>query len=138
MTTKVCTKCGVEKPLGEYNKKKRGKHGVESQCRDCRKQYGRQYRKDNKEYVNRAIREWQINNPVKVKEGERRWRANNPEKVKEYRVRNRNRLIPSYVKVLIRRKYNIATADITPETIEMKRRSIKYYRELNQLKKLTK
>lgn len=143
MITKICTKCGVEKPLSEYNKRKSGKHGVEAQCRDCRKQYGRQYRKDNKEYVYRTIREWKINNPVKVNEYKRRWRIRNIEYSKKRREEAIENLDGGYVLEKIRRQYGLSASDLkmsdaTPDMIEMKRRNLKYYRELNQLKKITK
>ncbi len=35
METKVCTKCGVEKPLPEYYKHKGGKAGRDSRCKRC-------------------------------------------------------------------------------------------------------
>lgn len=33
--TKVCTKCGEDKPFSEYGKHKKGKHGLRSQCKPC-------------------------------------------------------------------------------------------------------
>lgn len=39
MITKVCTKCGRELPLTEFHADKRRKHGVGSECRDCKRQY---------------------------------------------------------------------------------------------------
>jgi hypothetical protein len=49
MLTKVCTTCEVEKLLGDYNKEKRGKHGVRAKCKCCSKQRATQYDQDNKE-----------------------------------------------------------------------------------------
>lgn len=45
MMTKACTKCGRELPLTEFHADKRRKHGVGSECRDCK----RQYRQENKD-----------------------------------------------------------------------------------------
>jgi hypothetical protein len=39
--TKVCTKCGVEKALSEFDKHKLGRLGVHSRCRDCRREESR-------------------------------------------------------------------------------------------------
>lgn len=36
---KVCTKCGVEKHLSDFNKSKLGRFGVRGDCRDCVKAY---------------------------------------------------------------------------------------------------
>jgi hypothetical protein len=32
---KTCTKCGVEKPFGQFTRDKRGKNGLRSRCRTC-------------------------------------------------------------------------------------------------------
>jgi hypothetical protein len=37
--TKVCTKCGIEKPLEEFGKQALGKHGRQARCRACIKAY---------------------------------------------------------------------------------------------------
>lgn len=138
MITKVCTKCGVEKPLGEYNKNKRSKDGLGVWCRCCCIEYRKHYYKKNKARMGYQSAQWCKSNPEKRKDISRRYRGRNQEKVREYEERRVERLMPSYVKKNIRKQYNIDTADITPDMIEMKRRNIKYYRELNQLKKLTK
>lgn len=39
MKTKPCSKCKEIKPLTEFNKNKNLKYGVQSQCRDCTKQW---------------------------------------------------------------------------------------------------
>lgn len=36
MCTKICKSCGIEKPISEYHKQKRGKHGVTSKCKLCK------------------------------------------------------------------------------------------------------
>lgn len=42
--TKICTKCGKEKPLDEFNADKRGKYGHKSICRECEKVQKSEYR----------------------------------------------------------------------------------------------
>lgn len=37
MKTKVCSKCGVEKPLLEFHKSKNHKYGVRNECKGCQK-----------------------------------------------------------------------------------------------------
>ena len=34
---KLCSKCGTEKPLTEFNKKSKSKAGLQAQCRSCNK-----------------------------------------------------------------------------------------------------
>lgn len=45
MKTKFCFKCKIEKDVSEFNKNKNKKDGLQTQCRECFKQY----RKDNEE-----------------------------------------------------------------------------------------
>lgn len=44
-TTKRCTRCGVDKPLVEFPPAKGYKHGVNSRCRACVREYQRAYEK---------------------------------------------------------------------------------------------
>ena len=44
MQTKVCTSCGVEKPLYNFYKEKEGKYGVKGKCCSCVDEVKRQYR----------------------------------------------------------------------------------------------
>lgn len=46
--TKICTKCGEEKPLGLYGKLAKGKHGRRAQCNECRKMIEKARRQDSK------------------------------------------------------------------------------------------
>jgi uncharacterized low-complexity protein len=72
---KICTKCGEEKCLSEFNKQKTGKYGVQSKCRSCQKEY----RKENSE----KLREYYIKNRDKIIA--RSTERNMGESVKEYR-----------------------------------------------------
>lgn len=42
-TRKVCTKCGVEKPLGEYPMRPRNADGRLARCRECQREYMADY-----------------------------------------------------------------------------------------------
>ena len=35
--TKVCTRCGLEKPVEEFSKRKMVKSGLRSECKSCQK-----------------------------------------------------------------------------------------------------
>ena len=43
MQTKTCTKCGEEKPLTEYSKRKSGTCMLQSKCKRCVKEYMHEY-----------------------------------------------------------------------------------------------
>lgn len=50
--TKVCSKCHEEKPLSSdyFNKNKANKDGFNGQCKECKKEYLKQWRQKNPEY----------------------------------------------------------------------------------------
>ena len=52
-----CTKCGKEKPITEFYKKKNGKYGVQSVCKKCQSEYGKQYRATHLDYFNQKSKE---------------------------------------------------------------------------------
>lgn len=58
---KTCTKCGQEKPLGEFYKQKGSKDGLRSHCKVC-------YRKYRQEYYIRNIDKWEKYNVPKRKQ----------------------------------------------------------------------
>jgi predicted nucleic acid-binding Zn-ribbon protein len=79
---KQCTKCGVQKPLTQYSKKKAG---LQSICKDCAKAYAKNYYAQNpqkfKTYIeNRQV--WVQNNPTKAKEKGKEKYAKSAEKQK--------------------------------------------------------
>ena len=50
MTTKVCTKCFVEKDITEFPLRSRFTSRRQSYCKDCRKEYGASWYERNKDY----------------------------------------------------------------------------------------
>lgn len=46
---KICLKCGIEKPLSDFWKDKRGKFGVKGRCKECRNRQRREEYKINPE-----------------------------------------------------------------------------------------
>jgi len=46
---KRCTKCKVEKPLTKFNKDKRTKDGLRTDCKSCQKDYNKDWYEVNKE-----------------------------------------------------------------------------------------
>ena len=152
MKTRVCTKCGDEKPeTNEYfYRAKSCLGGLCTICKECIKEKNRRWDAENPEKVRERNRRWEDKNPEKVREAkkrwraknlekareaEKRWRAENPEKQREKYRRRRNSLAPAYLKNLISAKYNIGILEIGDELVNAKRREITYHRQLKQLKK---
>ena len=77
---KVCKKCGVWKSLEEYNKQRTGKCGRRSVCRECQKEYQKQWDENNKEHRKEYHKQHYQNN----KEHYKQYRENNKERRKEY------------------------------------------------------
>lgn len=60
-TTKVCTKCGVEKSKEEFSKSKHKTSGCVSQCKACVKIKAQIYYADNKDKIAGRNRAWVLN-----------------------------------------------------------------------------
>ena len=109
--TRVCRKCGQEKPLSEFVKDKTCALGYSHTCKQCNAERNRK---------------WRAANPEKVREYNRKWCAANPEKVREYNRKWREILSDGY----LRYKLKQLNLPVTPETIEYKRIQLKLYREI--------
>jgi hypothetical protein len=76
MELKKCSKCGIDKDLSEFNKRKSSSDGFHYQCRECCNIDKKKYREEN---------------PEKIREYKKKYREENPDKVKEYRKRYREK-----------------------------------------------
>ena len=76
---KTCTKCGIEKPLSEFTKKKKSRDGINWWCKECLVETSREYRNNNLEKVRRTREQWKKNNPEqrRAERHRRRVRKNN-------------------------------------------------------------
>jgi len=72
--SKVCSKCGVEKPLSEYSKN--GARRLRASCKQCDIEYQKKYREENKE---------------RIKEWDKKYREGNKERKKKYYKENKER-----------------------------------------------
>ena len=96
---KVCSKCGLIKPLVEFKKDKRRPDGVGSQCKKCSVLYTKQYVLKHRGEVAAKQREYYYNNIDKIREYKRqyatlhkrqiakretKWRGDNKDSIREY------------------------------------------------------
>ena len=160
MKTKVCTKCGEEKPLSEYNKdsRGRGKYGLIAQCKVCVNNYNKERRKDPT-YKAREVKYtmgWIARNPEKFAKHQKKYRIVHKEEIKERRDRKyhqdyqrdnkdkishqhkanskkyRDELADIYIIRTLTQKTGITTKDIRqhPSFIETKRLQLLIRREI--------
>ena len=89
MDVKRCSKCGVDKGVGEFYRNKKAKDGFGYWCKICSQEYGRRnYAKNAERYKAYGRR---VNEKHKDKRNaiSKRYRAENPEECKEYGKRYR-------------------------------------------------
>ena len=80
LVKKICTKCGVEKPLDKfYFRCKRG-NARRSRCSDCMNAQDRKYHADNREKQLERYRKWRSENREKDRESTRKWGEANKDK----------------------------------------------------------
>jgi len=85
---KTCTKCKIEKPEGEFGKRKEGKGGLMSQCRSCKADH----RAANRDRINENNSRWEDRNKEAVSQRHHiRYLNETPEKRESRRERQRRR-----------------------------------------------
>ena len=53
---KICTKCGIEKPIEIFYKNKSKRDGYSSICKDCQKEADKRYYQSNKDKIRKRAR----------------------------------------------------------------------------------
>ncbi len=56
--TKQCPKCEYLQPIGEFSKDKTNSDGLQAYCKECNKQYGREYYERNRNGILRQSKKW--------------------------------------------------------------------------------
>ena len=141
--TRVCRKCGQEKPLEEFAKNKECVLGHSHICKQCKAEQSRKwhaanpekyreqlrkYRAANPEKCREQFRKYRAANPEKYRERSRKYRAANPEKAREYNRKYREELSDGYLIGQLKH----CNLPATPETIDYKRIQLKLYREIKK------
>jgi len=100
---KRCAKCKKEFPETIeyfYFRKDSNKFGYF--CKECEKEYSRQYTINNRKNISERRKEYIIKNKEKIRESQKRYRKNNKEKIKkakrEYYLNNKVKMRESYLK----------------------------------------
>ena len=74
---KICSACGISKPIDAY-------HKWRAQCKDCYREKGREYYRNNRQKRLEGRREYYRNNREKANATTREWRERNREHVVAY------------------------------------------------------
>lgn len=124
---KQCTKCFVLKPLTEFNKDSRKRDGLRSYCRDCAKDYYKQYYNQNKQTCLESNRQWRNNNPERVKE-----LAKNRDKDKD---RDKRRELNKIYRQENRDKINLKKREYYQRNKELIKKKIALWQQQNKDKR---
>lgn len=103
--TKSCTKCGNQKPITEFYKRKNGMNGLSPCCKICESIYQKKWRKNNPELVKKTIlkhkdnqsrigKVWYEKNKDKKNKQSRMWSLENKDRhkkmIREWLLKNRH------------------------------------------------
>ena len=91
MLTKVCTKCSLEKTVDFFSKKKDGKYGVRSYCKDCQSVSGKNYYSSNKDRVLLNQKAYAEINKEARSTYSKRYRKENSQKIQDYQRLHRSK-----------------------------------------------
>lgn len=93
--TKLCARCGQQKPLSEFNKCKDSADRLQYKCRACQKELRREWYLKNREGEIQKSKDWAKQNPEKAREKDRRRNKANPGRTaaqsKRWREENRQK-----------------------------------------------
>jgi hypothetical protein len=79
VNSKACTQCRVEKPVGDFHRRKSAKDGLNPRCKPCNIADALGYAQRNAERVAAYQSEWTKRNPDKRKANIAAWRERNHE-----------------------------------------------------------
>ena len=83
METKVCSKCGIEKPFCEFYKRNDNKSGYRKDCKLCFNFKNADYKNKNLNKIKKKAQERFQQNKKTFLEKKQNWRKNNPEEYKK-------------------------------------------------------
>lgn len=106
VVTKKCNKCSKEKPLGAFSKDSQLRDGFRNDCKECQREYDKNWRKNNSERCRTNGLKWVADNREKSNGYKAKWRLNNSDKDKtcklEWAIKNKQK-INEYAKQRARR-----------------------------------
>jgi hypothetical protein len=90
--TKICTKCGIERDIKLFAKRKSVKSGYRKECKQCINLYSRVYHDKNKEHLNKKRMDIRLKNIDRHRRWAREWALKNRGQHKAYVKKNKERI----------------------------------------------
>jgi hypothetical protein len=106
--TKICTKCGAEKPEADFNRYGGKKRGIRPDCRVCQHARNAAYIEKNREKRKAYHRQWRLDHYDEYVGKDAAWRARNKDKIKAKNARRAGNTSRGYN---LCGKYGITEAD---------------------------
>ena len=98
-TTRVCKKCGDEKPIEEFAKNNKKRLRIHT-CKQCRRLYDEKYRELNKAEIAERKKKYRNKNKEYINATERYYYEKNKERIK-YRNERRGEHLRKYKKIRV-------------------------------------
>lgn len=67
METRICSSCGINKPLSEFALSRTRKLGREYCCKKCCRERARKWYQNNREKAKETARQWKLKHPERVR-----------------------------------------------------------------------
>lgn len=87
---KVCSRCGIEKPLSEFSPHPTGKFGRQSRCKACRTESERDRRANHRDVVRECNRKYCRTHPDRRKQSFRNWYEEHADFFPKWRAAHRD------------------------------------------------
>lgn len=113
---KVCTMCGLEKPLSDFNNRKESNDLLTPRCKKCNVIARDQWRKRNKDFVLQASREYRTRNRDRIIKTAKRWCQTHREVLRFRHLKNTYGLTREGYESLLRQQNGVCAICNKPET----------------------
>jgi hypothetical protein len=92
MKTKICCKCGIEKDISEFGKRKDRPIGYTSRCLEYRNKQNKEYYKNNHQKELDRGNKYKSENYENILKKNKKWREDNPKYQSNYSQNNREKI----------------------------------------------
>lgn len=92
MKTKYCPKCNCFKKIKEFGKSSFSKDNLQSYCKKCIKDYGKERYQKKKENILKQMKEKYQKDKNKILKQAKKYRDNNKDTIKDYREKNKEKI----------------------------------------------